>query len=247
VGNVVSVNQGPWETHAAWWQREFTDGADPEYEEQILPLVDRHLADAGRVLDVGCGEGQVARRLVELGANRVVGLDPTVAQLTMARARAGGPLYVRGTAESLPVRDGSFEAVVVCLVLEHVDPFEPVIREIARVLIVDGRFVLFLNHPLLQTPDSGLVIDHDLDEQYWRVGPYLRDDETTDEVAPGVELPFLHRPLHRYVNCLVEHGLAVEHMDEPAPPAGFLSRAPEYPLARTIPRLLVLVARKMRT
>ena len=30
----------PWETHAGWWQEHFTDGADPEYEEQILPLVD---------------------------------------------------------------------------------------------------------------------------------------------------------------------------------------------------------------
>ncbi len=51
-----------WEQHAGWWQREFTDGADPEYEEQILPLVEQHLAGVRRVLDVGCGEGQVARR-----------------------------------------------------------------------------------------------------------------------------------------------------------------------------------------
>jgi hypothetical protein len=27
-----------WETHAAWWIDGFTDGADPEYTEQILPL-----------------------------------------------------------------------------------------------------------------------------------------------------------------------------------------------------------------
>jgi hypothetical protein len=63
-------------------------------------------------------------------------------------------------------------------------------------------------------------------------------------VAPGVELPFLHRPLSRYVNALAEHGLLVEHMDEPAPPAGFLARAPEYREAATIPRLLVILAAK---
>ena len=27
-----------WEAHARWWQDEFTDGVDPEYTEQILPL-----------------------------------------------------------------------------------------------------------------------------------------------------------------------------------------------------------------
>lgn len=31
------VNADLWEAHADWWQREFTDGADPEYTEQIIP------------------------------------------------------------------------------------------------------------------------------------------------------------------------------------------------------------------
>lgn len=233
-----------WERHAGWWQREYTDGADPEYEEQILPLVDRHLAGAGRVLDVGCGEGQVARRVGALGADLVVGVDPTAAQLAVARARGGGPQYARAGAEALPWTDRAFDAVVVCLVLEHIDPFEPAVAEIARVLAPGGRFVLLLNHPLLQTPDSGFVIDHELGEQYWRLGPYLRDDRAMEEVAPGIELTFLHRPLHRYVNCLVQHGLLIDHMEEPAPPAGFLDRAPEYEQAATIPRLLTLVTRK---
>ena len=37
-----------WEENAGWWQDHFTDGADPEYEEQILPLADVHLAGATR-------------------------------------------------------------------------------------------------------------------------------------------------------------------------------------------------------
>src|SRR5690606_9528213 len=35
-----------WEEHAAWWQAEFTYGADVEYSDQILPLVVRHIAGA---------------------------------------------------------------------------------------------------------------------------------------------------------------------------------------------------------
>ena len=88
-----------WEQHAGWWQREFTDGADPEYEEQILPLVDRHMDGTTRVLDVGCGEGQVARRLSALGAS-VTGVDPTVAQITVARQRGAG----RSTPGPAPAR-----------------------------------------------------------------------------------------------------------------------------------------------
>jgi SAM-dependent methyltransferase len=232
-----------WDTHAGWWQHNFTAGADPEYEEQILPIVDRELADARLVLDVGCGEGQVARRVASLGP-RVVGVDPTAAQLEMAVTRGGGIQYARGAAEALPFAPGSFDAVVICLTLEHLDPFEPAVHEVARVLAPAGRFVLFLNHPLLQTPGSGWIDDHILGEQYWRVGPYLPDDVAMEEVAPGIRLPFMHRPLSRYLNVMADGGLLVEHMDEPPPPPGFLAQAPEYQEAATIPRLLALRARK---
>ncbi|GIU87664.1 MAG: hypothetical protein KatS3mg009_2179 [Acidimicrobiia bacterium] len=232
-----------WERHAEWWQRGFTDGADPEYEEQILPLAARHLAGARRVLDVGTGEGQVARLAARLGAALVVGVDP-VAQPARARApaRRGAVLRAPRPRRRCPFPDRAFDAVVACLVLEHVPDHVPAVREMARVLEPGGRFVLFLNHPLLQTPGSGWVIDHVLDEQYWRVGPYLEPDVTMEELAPGVVLPFVHRPLSHYVNTLADHGLRVERMEEPRPPEGFLARAPEYRDAASIPRLLVLRA-----
>ena len=73
----------------------------------------------------------------------------------------------------------------------------------------------------------------------------VRGEAWQEEVAPGVRLPFIHRPLHRYVNAMARHGLLIERMEEPAPPEGFLDRAAEYREAATIPRLLFLVARKL--
>jgi len=78
-----------WERHADWWQDGFTDGVDPEYEEQILPLAVECLSGARRVLDVGCGEGQLSRLAAGLGGvERVVGVDPTWAQVEVAVERA---------------------------------------------------------------------------------------------------------------------------------------------------------------
>jgi SAM-dependent methyltransferase len=239
-------DQELWERHAPWWQEGFTDGADAEYEDQIFPLAREALRDARRVLDVGTGEGQLARLALTTGAGLAVGVDPTVAQLTVARERAGGVHYARARADALPFPDARFDAVVVCLVFEHIAEHEPAIAEIARVLDVGGRFLFFLNHPLLQAPNSGWVIDHVLEEQYWRVGSYLVEDVSMEELAPGVVLPFVHRPLSQYVNAMAQHGLLVERMEEPMPPERFLARAPEYRDAATIPRLLFLDARRCR-
>jgi SAM-dependent methyltransferase len=235
-----------WERHAAWWQQGFTQGADAEYEEQILPLLAAHLAGSTRVLDVGCGEGQVGRVAAGLADVRfVAGIDPTWAQVRVAAQRDGGVHVTRAAAEALPFPSGSFDAAVACLVFEHIEAFDAAIAEAGRVLAPGGRFLLLLNHPLLQTPGSGWIDDTILDEQYWRVGPYLVEDSSLEEVEKDVWIPFIHRPLSRYINAMAGAGLFLTRMEEPAPPPGFLGRAVEYPDAASIPRLLVLRAEKL--
>jgi SAM-dependent methyltransferase len=234
-----------WEAHTTWWVQGFTEGADAEYTEQIMPMAAAHLAGARSVLDIGCGEGQVARLAAGLlGVERVVGIDPTWAQLAVARERGGGVSYSQGVAASLPFPTASFDAAVACLVFEHIDDADAAIAEVGRVLAPGGRFLFFLNHPLLQTPGSGWIDDRILGEQYWRIGPYLVEDKTLEEVDKDVWIPFVHRPLSRYVNALVEAGLLITRMEEPAPPPGFLARAAEYAEAATIPRLLFLLCER---
>ena len=151
----------------------------------------------------------------------------------------------RADAAALPFADGSFAAVVACLVFEHIETMDEAIAEVGRVLEPGGRFLFLLNHPLLQTPGSGWIDDTILEEQYWRLGPYLVEDQSLEEVEKDIWIPFIHRPLSRYVNAMAAAGLYVTHMDEPTPPPGFLARAAEYKEAATIPRLLALRAEKL--
>jgi SAM-dependent methyltransferase len=249
----VSTPKGQWAGWrdpqvVSWWQTHFTEGADAEYTEQILPMAEHHLTAAGAatVLDVGCGEGQVSRLAAAGAASRlVVGVDPTFAQLTVAARRGGGVTYAGAVASTLPFSSASFDAVVACLVFEHIDDVDAAIDEVGRVLRPGGTFLFFLNHPLLQSPSSGWIDDRILDEQYWRIGAYLVEDRTMEEVDRGIRIPFVHRPLSRYVNAMIAAGMVITRMEEPAPPPGFLARAAEYAEAATIPRLLFLRAEKL--
>ena len=238
-------DNGLWDEHAQWWIDGFTNGADPEYVEQIIPLAVEELVGRHKVLDLGCGDGQIARALAAQGSD-VIGVDPTQLHIDIAIERGGGPRYLLGGATDIPADDNSFDAVVACLVFEHIDQMDEAMTEVARVLKPEGQFSFFLNHPLLQSPGSGWIDDHIIDppEQYWRIGPYLVETESIEEVEKDVYIRFIHRPLSRYVNALIANGMTLERMVEPSPPAGFLARAPEYALAHTVPRLLYLRSTK---
>jgi SAM-dependent methyltransferase len=244
---VTDVPRDHWEHYARWWIDGFTEGADPEYVEQILPMAAEELAGVTRVLDVGCGDGQITRLAAGLDTVSVaVGIDPTWNQIRVAAERGKASGFARAGADRLPFPAGTFDAVVACLVFEHIDAVDAAIAEIARVLAPGGWFCFFLNHPLLQTPGSGWIDDQIVEppEQYWRIGPYLPEAVTIEEVELDVHIRFVHRPLSRYVNALAANGLFVERMVEPAPPPGFLALAEEYTEQATVPRLLYLRARK---
>jgi ubiquinone/menaquinone biosynthesis C-methylase UbiE len=226
----VTHQSSTWDTHADWWRDTFTGGADDEYEQQMLPLIAKHLGNAERVLDLGTGEGQVARRATGF----VVGVDSAMAQLR--NAQNDHVHYLQADIARLPIAESSFDAVTMCLVLEHVDDIEPVLAEVARVLVPGGKFLLFLNHPAFQTPDSGWVDDQIMDEQYWRSGPYLTEITTEEQIDADVTVPFSHRTLSTYLNAASRAGLILRYMEEPAP-----FEQPEYPGASAIPRLLFAV------
>jgi SAM-dependent methyltransferase len=247
----MSGSEDPWERHATWWRETFTNGADLEYELQILPLAVSHLEGTSRRLARGTGKRSI-----------VVGLEPSAAQLAGAvggetrapkgsgATRAGrraGPRYVRGAGEELPFRDGSFDAVVCCLVIEHVLDPDALLAEAVRVLAVGGRFILLVNHPMFQGTGSGFVDDQILGEHYWRVGPYLHEDVALEEVDPGVRLRFAHRPLSRYVNPVTALGCVLTRLEEPEPPLAFLEGSVDLELESAIPRLLLMRFERLRT
>jgi SAM-dependent methyltransferase len=91
-----------------------------------------------RILDLGCGDGQLTARVALSGAN-VVGLDASPQMAAAARSR--GIAVDEGSAESLPYVDGSFDAVFSNAALHWVRDQDAMLAEVRRVLTVGGRFV----------------------------------------------------------------------------------------------------------
>src|SRR5438128_4033325 len=92
-----------------------------------------------RVLDLGCGTGDLCRELSRAGY-RPVGIDVAAEMLTHARTRA--PLF-RADVLELPFRDGAVDGAVSGFALRNVVDIAALFRETARVVRSGGR-VAFL-------------------------------------------------------------------------------------------------------
>jgi SAM-dependent methyltransferase len=96
-------------------------------------------AQAGeRILDLGCGDGQLSVRVEASGA-AVTGVDASAEMAAAARAR--GIAAEQAAAERLPFADGSFDAVFSNAVLHWVRGQDAMMDEVRRVLRPGGRFV----------------------------------------------------------------------------------------------------------
>jgi len=100
------------------------------------------LPPQANVLDVGCGNGFIAHHLQGLLGTPVVGLD--IGKDTAARIN-----YLAYDGRHFPVKDESFDAVLLCYVLHHAHDPRLVLNEVSRVLRDGGLAIIYEDIPAL--------------------------------------------------------------------------------------------------
>lgn len=126
------------------WRRSRLGRITDALEERLL-LDQIGPARGLRILDVGCGDGLLAIRLAQGGA-QVTGLDASADMIAAARGRAKASGVevglIEGDASDLPCSDGHFDCVVSVSTLCFIADPRRAIREMVRVLQPGGRLIL---------------------------------------------------------------------------------------------------------
>jgi SAM-dependent methyltransferase len=201
-------------------------------------------------LDRGCDAGQLAHYLAGSGAAEVVGVDVSEHMLEPARTWWAHPrvTYRRVAMEQVTFPAGQLDLVVSSLAFHYVADYAELVRRIARWLAPGGILVYSTEHPIY-TPRSasgtadGWILDAAGKRVGWALDRYADDGQREHtRFVEGVRR--YHRTVATPLNGLIDAGLTLEQVMEPAPSEAWLRERAHAADEPRRPVFLLVRARK---
>jgi SAM-dependent methyltransferase len=209
-----------WDGVAGWYDKLVgADGSD-YHRNVILPGVMDLLgiSKGDAVADVCCGQGVLARHLLEAGAGRILGVDASAKLISAARQRHGADdrvSFLKADACALGEwADASFDVAACVMAVHDVPDAAGLMENIAAALKPGGRVAIVMMHPCFRIPqESHWGWDGDQKIQFRRLDKYGKPLEIGIKTRPGLgteeSTVFYHRPLAEVITAMGDAGLGV--------------------------------------
>lgn len=224
-----------WNQKAQFWDEMHGDDGNNFHQALISPSVEQllNLQKDEYVLDIGCGNGVLARRLAELGG-RVIANDFSSELIKRAIERGqstGIPIeysIVDATDENalLALGEGQFDAITCTMALMDMPTLIPMFRAIRRLLKIKGRFVFSTMHPAFNS-NNPIFVQEKGDSNgvsfvnfALKINMYIDIPPTKGAGAPNEPNPhyYYHRPLQELLGLAFDAGLVLDGLLEPTFP-----------------------------
>lgn len=170
------------------------------------------------MLDVACGPGAYFDWLLDEGAT-VIAVDASPEMVRLARDRAHGRVDVRlhNAGEPLDfIDDDSVDVAICALMIHYLDDPLPMLRELHRVLTLDGSLILSTQHPTTDwLRKGGLYFERKIETDTWR------DADAEFDVA------YWRMPLTDLADLFYEAGFVIDRLLEHRPDEAIRVSDPE--------------------
>lgn len=243
-----------WNKIADWYGKNVGDRGSFYHQSVIMPNGLRllNLNKTSRLLDLGCGQGILARTIPK--EVNYLGIDLSVSLIEEARKldqNKNHSYAVADVTNELPIKFSGFSHGAIVLALQNIKhPFK-VIRNFATHLNKGGKLLIVLNHPSFRIPKHAdwKVIDK---KQYRIVDNYMTPLEIPIESSPfdkknNVKTWSFHYSLSAYAEMLFDNGFVIEKIEEwvsPKKSEGVMAEI-EDKARKEFPLFMAIVAKKI--
>ncbi len=198
-----------------------------------------------RVLDLGCGSGELCRRIKTMGALNVIGVDISKNMLELAgQETVTGVTFLNQPMEDLQFPTATFDLVVSSLALHYVENIYELFQKTHQWLRPGGTLLFSTEHPILtcsQGIHSGWVKDSSGVKLCWPVDFYhLQGKRESHWFVEGVIK--YHRTISTIMNSLIQAGLTIKAVEEPVASEEDEQIWPDLKEARRRPPFLIIKA-----
>lgn len=226
--------------------RETRSGLNDVLEQPALhPMLPSSLKGI-RILDIGCGFGDFARKAISLGARSVTAIDVSDSMLQEAvrRTRSSDVHYLRMSIEEMDLGEQTFELAVSSLALHYVQDYPAALERISNALEPNGNFIFSVEHPICTAlEEQRWILDEAQRPLYWPVDNYRNEGVRNTRWFVENVIKY-HRTVETYVRGLLEARFSLEGLAEPEPLPEAVLLNPELDLHRRRPPFLLISARK---
>ena len=196
----------------------------------------------GRVLDIGCGYGDIAESLLENGMSHYTGIDSSQRMIDLAKSTINNPNadFKVADIQSRDFQAASAELVIARLVLHYVKDLESLFDKIHSCLVPNGHFIFSVEHPVITSSidtEEGKKKDRRVDN-YFSQGERL-------QFWMGNEVVKYHRTVEEYWRLLKGSGFQICEMREGLPMKNNFQNADEYQRRMRIPLFLIIKATRV--
>jgi len=213
----------------------------PAFRSLLPPLAGK------RLLDLGCGFGNLCRYVRQQGAEQIAGVDISANMLARAREDGAGITYIHRPFEDVNFDPASFDVVTSSLALHYTEDYERVCSNVARWLIRGGTFAFSVEHPMMTSVVNcvapGWCTGEDGGRKHWPVDNYRAEGIRRHWWFVDGVINY-HRTVETYINRLIDSGFEITRVLEPEPTPEAIAERLELIEQCRRPPFLLIAARK---
>lgn len=196
-----------------------------------------------KVLDLGCGDAEIGKELLEAGCSFYEGVDGSVNMVGKAQqalTSESSRIHL-ASMENWDFPRESYDLVISRLALHYLEDLQKVVQQIHHSLKPGGHFIFSVQHPILTSsinnPEGAQKRSSWLVDDYFKIG-------NRTEKWMGKDVIKYHRTIEEYFRIINDCGFRVSTLKECTPQRKYFTSEEEYLRRMRVPVILLMSCEK---